>query len=138
MTHQADDKRRVRVEPRLEADEIDLLRSLAGRSDNVRRIWPGQPGPRSPWVPCDAGCCLVAERRPAGDLTAWLRFLLRELLAPRAAASVRRAAGMGLPGGHLVEGQVEVRSGAVSRLVVVRANRVQERASVGRGQRTER
>ena len=136
MTHTADDKRCVRVEPGLDAGEIDLLRSLAGRTE-VRRIWPGQPGARSPWVPCDDGCCLVAQRRPADELIAWLRFLLRELLAPRASASVRRAAELGLPGGHVLEGQVEVKLGAVSRLVVVRANRVQERASLGR-QRTER
>lgn len=137
MTHQADDDRRVRVEPRLDADEIELVRALAGRGE-VRRIWPGQPGPRCPWVPCDHGCCLVAQQQPAADLTAWMRFLLRELLAPRASASVRRAAEMGLSGGHVVEGRVEVRLGLVSRLVVVRANRVQERATLGRGQRTER
>lgn len=137
MTHQADDKRRVRVDPALDAYEIHLLRSLAGRTE-VRQIWPGQPGARCPWVPCDDGCCLVAQRRPADDLTAWLRFLLRELLAPRAAASMRRASALGLPGAHVVDGQVEVRVGAVSRLVVVRANRVQQRASLGGGQRTER
>ena len=137
MTHPADDKRRVRVEPVLDANEIDLLRSLAGRTE-VRRMWPGQPGARSPWVPCDDGCCLVAQRRPADDLTAWLRFLLRELLAPRAAASARRASALGLHGGHVLEGQVEVTLGAVSRLVVVRANRVQERAALRGSQRTER
>ena len=137
MTHQADDQRRVRVDPPLGATEIELLRSLAGVGV-VRRMWPGQPGPRSPWLPCGGGCCLVPQHRPASDLSAWMRFLLRELLAPRASASVRRATELGLPGGHVVEGQVEVKQGAVSRLVVVRANRVQERASVGRGQRTER
>jgi hypothetical protein len=130
-------KRSVTVDPPLDAEEIDLLRSLAGVGV-VRRIWPGQPGPRSLWLPCGGGCCLVAQHRPASDLTAWMRFLLRELLAPRAAASVRRTTELGLPGGHLVQGEVEVKVGVVSRLVVVKANRVTERASLGRGQRTER
>ena len=129
--------RSVTVDPPLDADEIDLLRSLAGVGE-VRRIWPGQPGPRSPWLPCGGGCCLWAQHRPASDLAAWIRFLLREILAPRATASVRRVREQGLPGGHVVEGRVEVELGAASRLVVVRANRVQERAALGRGQRTER
>jgi hypothetical protein len=136
MSH-PDLNRSVRVSPPLDGHEIDVLRSLAGVGV-VRRIWPGQPGPRSPWLPCGGGCCLVAQHRPARDLTAWMRFLLRELLAPRAAASVRRAASLDLPGAHVLDGQVEVKAGAVSRLVVVRANRVTERAAVGRGQLTER
>jgi len=132
-----DDPRSVTVAPPLNKDEIVLLRGLAGVGD-VRRIWPGQPGPRSPWLPCGGGCCLVAQHRPASDLTAWMRFLLRELLAPRSASATRRVTESGLPGGHTVDGQVEVRLGVVSRVVDVRANRVSERAAVGRGQRTER
>jgi hypothetical protein len=130
-------QRSVTVDPPLDVVEIDVLRSLAGVGA-VRRIWPGQPGPRSPWLPCGGGCCLVAQHRSASDLTAWLRFLLRELLAPRAAASARRATALGLPGAHVLTGQVEVKAGHESRLVVVRANRVTERASGSRGQRTER
>ena len=130
-------KRSVTVEPPLEAHEIELLRSLAGVG-LVRRIWRGQPGSRSPWLPCGGGCCLVAQHRSARDLAVWMRFLLRELLSPRTTASVSRAAAAGLLGGHRVSGQVEVKAGATSRLVVVRSNRVTERASAGRGQTTER
>ena len=137
MTHTAEDPRRVRVDPPLDPDEIALLRGLAGVGE-VRPMWPGQPSPRSPWLPCGGGCCLVPGRGTSPQLARWMRFLLREVLAPRGAASVRRATERGLPGGHLLEGQVEVRTGAVTKLVVVRRNRVHERARVGSGQRTER
>ena len=136
MPHPAP-QRSLTVDPPLDADEIALLRSLAGVGE-VRRIWPGQPGPRSPWLPCGGGCCLVAQHRPASVLADWMRFLLRELLAPRAVASRQRASEAGLPGGHTVEGRVDVRSGVVSRVVLVRANRVHERAGAGHDQRTER
>lgn len=136
MTHPVDETRSVRVEPPLGVVEVELLRGLAGRGE-VRRIWPGQPGPRSPWVPCDDGCCLVAAQRPASDLADWLRFLVRELLAPRTAAKLGRARGVGLEGGHVVQGRVVVDRGAASRIVAVSRNRVQERSAVG-SQRTER
>ena len=106
VPHPVDQTEGVTVRPPLDAREVDLVAGLAGVGAGVRRVWPGQPGPRSPWRPCDRGCCLIAERRPGVDPVTWLRFLVREILAPRAAVPRERAEQLGLPGGHRLEGRV--------------------------------
>jgi hypothetical protein len=126
-----DDCERITVAPPLDPAEIELVGGLAGVGAGPRRVWPGQPGRRSPWLPCADGCCLVLESRPhlgagAGPAT-WLRFLIREVLAPRSAASRARADLLGLPGGHRLQGRVLLdadRQRPV--LVVVSSNRVRE------------
>jgi len=128
----------VSIEPPLEQREVAVLAGLAGRADAVRRMWPGQPGPRSPWQPCPDGCCLRADRRSIDELATWLRFLIREVLAPRAAKPRARAQALGLPGEHRVEGRLHVEGRVVDRVLVVRHNRVRETDPAASGQRTER
>ena len=52
----------------------------------------------------------------------WLRFLLREVLAPVARKPLERARRLGLPGGHRVEGRV-VLSGVLHRRLLVALGR---------------
>ena len=126
-----DDCERITVEPPLDQAEAALLGGLAGVGAGPRRVWRGQPSRRSPWLPCLDGCCLVLESRPqlvcAADPATWLRFLIREVLAPRAAEARARADRLGLPGGHRLRGRVllDVDRGR-PRLVVVSSNRVRE------------
>ena len=73
----------------------------------------------------------MLETRPhlgvAADPAAWLRFLIREVLAPRAAGPSARARQLGLPGGHRLQGRVLLDvDRARPRLVVVSSNRVSE------------
>lgn len=125
MLHPDDQSQVVSVSPPLAADEVELLAGLAGVGDGVRWVWPGQPGRRSPWLPCAAGCCLVVEERPGADPVAWLRFLIREVLAPRSAVPLARARRLGLPGGHRVKGWVLLDLwGPAPRMLVVSSNRV--------------
>ena len=124
-----DDTQRIAVEPALDAAMAALVGGLAGVGDGPRRLWPGQPGRRSPWLPCVSGCCLSLERRPGrepgDDPATWLRFLIREVLAPRAAAPLERARRLGLPGGHRLDGRVLLDpDDRRPRLVVVSNNRV--------------
>jgi len=96
----------VRVQPPLAPEEDELLAGLAGAARVVRRLWPGQPGPRSPWLPCEKGCCLAVEERAGADPVVWLRFLVQEVLAPEAREAKARAERLGLPGGHRLDGRV--------------------------------
>ena len=126
-----DDSERITVEPPLDREEAALVGGLAGVGPGPRRVWPGQPGRRSPWLPCVDGCCLVLETRPpsgpAADPVAWLRFLIREVLAPRAASARSRADRLGLPGQHRLQGRVLLDlEGPRPRLLVVSSNRVRE------------
>ena len=126
-----DDCERITVEPPLDPAEAALVGGLAGAGAGPRRLWAGQPGHRSPWLPCLDGCCLVLESRPhlapPADPATWLRFLIREVLAPRAAAARARAGQVGLPGGHRLQGRVLLDlDGPRPRLVVVSSNRVRE------------
>jgi hypothetical protein len=126
-----DDCERITVEPPLTPAEAALVGGLAGVGDGPRRLWPAQPGRRSPWLPCADGCCLVLETRPhlgsPADPAAWLRFLIREVLAPRSAAAVARAERVGLPGGHRLQGRVLLDvDGPRPALVVVSSNRVRQ------------
>jgi hypothetical protein len=129
--YDADDCERITLAPPLDRAEAALVGGLAGVGDGPRRVWPGQPSRRSPWLPCSEGCCLVLESRPqlrtAAEPAAWLRFLIREVLAPRAAAALARAASVGLPGGHRLDGRVLLDDGRYQpTLVVVSGNRVRE------------
>ena len=126
-----DDCERITVTPPLDPGEVELVGGLAGVGAGPRRVWPGQPGRRSPWLPCVEGCCLVLESRPhlgaGADPATWLRFLIREVLAPRSASARARADLVGLPGSHRLQGRVLL---DVDRprptLVVVSSNRVRE------------
>ena len=127
MPHAEDPSHAVTVRPVLTMRESELLSGLAGASAGPRWLWPGQPGPRSPWAPCAHGCCLVVRPKAGVDPVAWLRFLVRELLAPQARASKERVARLGLPGGHVVEGRVLLDGAAGSRLLVASGRQVRVR-----------
>jgi hypothetical protein len=124
VLHPDDQSQVVSVRPPLTPPEVEVVAGLAGVGPGPRRLWPGQPGRRSPWLPCAGGCCLVAEERPCGDPATWLRFLVRELLAPVARDAVARAAQIGLPGGHRVEGEVLLGAAGPPRLLVAAGRRV--------------
>ena len=131
MYDEGDDCERITVTPPLDDAESAVVGGLAGVGDGPRRVWRGQPGRRSPWLPCVDGCCLVLEARPRlgseADPAAWLRFLIREVLAPRSTAARARAAGLGLPGSHRLQGRVLLdRDQPRPTLVVVSSNRVRE------------
>jgi hypothetical protein len=125
------------VQPPLDARETDVVAGLAGAGRGPRRLWPGQPGRRSPWLPCPEGCCLRLGERPGGDPVAWLRFLIREVLAPTARDALERSARWGLPGGHRVEGRVVLEGVMHSRRLVAAGRQVRV-APLARGQSTER
>jgi hypothetical protein len=130
----ADDRSQVlHVEPPLERDEVELLSGLAGAERVVRRLGPGQPGPRSPWVPCESGCCLVPEERKGVDPVVWLRFLVKEVLAPQARDARARASRSGLPGGHRLDGRVLLSGDRQSRQLTVAGRQVRVRSAEGGG-----
>lgn len=127
----------LRVDPPLDAREVEAVSGLAGAGLGPRRLWPGQPRRRSPWLPCREGCCLRLGDRPAGEPVEWLRFLIREVLAPSARDPVTRARGLGLPGGHRVQGRVVLEGVMHSRALVAAGRRVRV-TPLARGQSTER
>lgn len=124
MSHLDDETHVVRVRPPLAPSEVELVSGVAGVGPALRRVWPGQPGRRSPWLPCAGGCCLVAEEWPGADPAAWLRFLVREVLAPQAREPRERAERLGLPGGHRVDGRVLLDGDRHPRLLVAVGRRV--------------
>jgi hypothetical protein len=124
VLHPDDQSQVVSVTPPLSPPEVEVVAGLAGVGAAPRRVWPGQPGRRSPWLPCAGGCCLVAEERPGDDPAVWLRFLLREVLAPVAREAVARAERVGLPGGHRVSGEVLSYNAGRPRLLVAAGRRV--------------
>lgn len=131
MYDAADDCEHVTVTPPLSRAEAAVVGGLAGVGDGPRRLWPRQPGHRSPWLPCLEGCCLAVESQPhrdaGGDPATWLRFLIRELLAPRSGPALARARSIGLAGGHRLQGRVLLDlDRSRPRLVVVSGNRVRE------------
>ncbi len=88
---------RLTITPQLDGSDVRFLAGFsrhavsahsgvrpapAARLVRVARIWPGQPGVPSPWVPCADGCCLVLVSSPVAPEAAgqWLRFLLAEFL----------------------------------------------------------
>jgi hypothetical protein len=73
----------------------------------------------------------VVEQRRGADPVDWLRFLVREVLAPQAREKRERAIRLGLPGGHRVEGQVRLEGALGSRLLVVAGRQVRVRRLVG-------
>jgi hypothetical protein len=124
-----DETQRITVVPALPPPRLALVGGLAGVGPGPRRLWPGQPGRRSPWLPCASGCCLVLEERPSrdpgGDPATWLRYLIREVLAPRAAGPAERARRLGLSRLHRLDGRVLLDpDGPRPRLLVVSSNRV--------------
>jgi hypothetical protein len=124
VLHPDDQSQVVTVRPPLAAREIELVAGLAGVGPGPRRVWPGQPGRRSPWLPCAGGCCLVAETWSSADPVAWLRLLLREVLAPVAREPLERVRRLGLPGAHRVEGRVLLDGPLHPRLLVAVGRRV--------------
>lgn len=115
---------RLLITPPLAPDEREVLDGLAGTEETAHRIWAGQPGPRSPWRPCASGCCLVLGGR-RGEATTWLRFLVREVLAPRSVAARDRATRAGLVA-HQLDGDLDLGPSGALR---VRGTRVTERAA---------
>ena len=124
MSHLDDESPSVAVQPPMAAPEAELVAGLAGVGPGPRRVWPGQPGRRSPWVPCSAGCCLVSRSWPGADPVEWLRFLVRELLAPQAREPRERALRLGLPGDHRVDGVLLLDGVLRPRLLVAAGRRV--------------
>jgi hypothetical protein len=127
MIHPADQPQLVSLVPAADGPTLRVLAALAGTGSGPRRIWAGQPGPRSPWLPCRGGCCLVLEPAlPATcDPADWLRFLVREVLAPEAAAAQARARAAGLgTTRHRLHGEVLLDDGTQTRLLVAAGRRV--------------
>jgi hypothetical protein len=131
VSHPDDRSRTVQVQPPLEPVELELLAGLACAGRAVRSLWPGQPGPRSPWVPCARGCCLVAEERAGADPVIWMRFLVKEVLAPQAREARALAERVGLPGGHRLDGRVLLSEGR--RLLAVSGRQVRVTSPKGGG-----
>jgi hypothetical protein len=124
VLHPDDQSDVVTVRPPLAAHEVELVAGLAGVGPGPRRVWPGQPGRRSPWLPCSGGCCLAIEPRRGADPVEWLRFLVREVLAPEAREPRDRARRLGLSGGHRLEGRVVLDGVLPLRLLVAVGRRV--------------
>jgi hypothetical protein len=127
MIHPSDQPQLVHLTPPATGTTHQVLASLAGVGHGPRRIWAGQPGPRSPWLPCRGGCCLVLE--PSAPITRdaadWLRFLVREVLWPEAAASLARGRALSLGSTrHRLHGEVLLDDGATTRLLVAAGRRV--------------
>ncbi|QCW51509.1 hypothetical protein FE634_15795 [Nocardioides dongxiaopingii] len=114
------------IHPPLERHEVAFLAGFAA-DGGLRRLWPGQPSPRSPWRPSPGGRRLdldpVRAVAAPHDVAPWLRFLSRTFLAPSSAAALEAALDAGLRGGHRLAGRVEV-DGHLR--VVVERNRVTE------------
>lgn len=124
---------RVRVEPPLSTVETAFVASFhsshdGSHGDGVRRVWPGQPSARSPWLPTADGTALVLDEQPDADAATttagWLRFLAHEFLAPRTTTALVLAREHGLEGGHRLTGRVLLDG---VREITVSNNRVGER-----------
>lgn len=111
MTTSPADLPSVAVDPPLEPGEVSFLAAFTTEA-GVRRVWPGQPSRRCPWRPSPDGTRLLLDATAlpddADDVTAWLRFLSREFLAPSSPASMDAALSEGLRGGHRLHGDVVV------------------------------
>jgi len=97
------------VSPALSDDEIELLRGLR----KSRHRGSSEPDGRSPWLPCDDGCCLTASgKASSGPATPWLRYLIRRHLV-----------------GHVLDGKVagSRRDDRELFVIAVRDNRVRQR-----------
>jgi hypothetical protein len=67
----------IAISPALTEDELEQL----GRLRKSRHRGSTEPDGRSPWLPCDDGCCLIASgKASSGSAALWLRHLIRHLL----------------------------------------------------------
>ena len=124
MLHTDDRSHIVTVQPPLAAGEVELVRGLAGIGPGPRWVWPGQPGRRSPWLPCADGGGLALAPGFGADGVGWLGCLVGEVLAPAAREPRDRARRLGLPGGHRMEGEVLLDGVVRPRLLVAVGRRV--------------
>jgi hypothetical protein len=124
VLHPDDQLQVLTIRPPLDAHEVELVAGLAGVGAGPRRVWPGQPSRRSPWLPCLDGCCLALGPHRGADPVVWLRFLVREVLAPEAREPRARARAFGLAGGHRLEGRVVLDGVLHLRLLVAVGRRV--------------
>lgn len=101
----------IRLDPPLVKAEAAFVAAFTGRG-GLRRLWPGQPSQISPWSPGPDGDSLeldpVAAAVDPETVGGWLRFLVREFLAPNSAEALDAALSEGLRGGHLLNGTVQV------------------------------
>jgi hypothetical protein len=68
----------IAVSPTLSEDEIEHLRGLR----KSRHRGSSEPDGRSPWLPCDDGCCLTGSgKASSGSAASWLRHLIRHHLS---------------------------------------------------------
>lgn len=110
----------VAIDPPLGSREVAFLASFTpgDAGGGVRRVWPGQPGPRCPWRPTPDGRRLELDAATAAaapdQVATWLRFLSRRFLAPSTAASLDAALTEGLRTGHELHGDVVVHRRRVS------------------------
>ena len=77
--------------PNLNQAEYDYLEDCFGRRPHEPRSREGAPDDWCGWGPCPHGCCLLWDGREkfhAG--TAWMEYLIDELLRPGARAAADR------------------------------------------------
>ncbi len=99
----------IDISPALTEDEVEQLRSLR----KSRHRGSAEPDGRSPWLPCDDGCCLTASgKASSGSAAPWLRYLIRRHL-------FGHALGGKVAGSRRDDGELFV--------IAVRDNRVRER-----------
>jgi hypothetical protein len=126
MQHVTDYLGHIDVEPALNPIEVDYLRSERFLDATANRS--GAPMLWCPWVPNPDGRRLSCPRHDT-DLypVAWLRYLIAELLKPRASGTFRRELA-GFSFDHVLDGMVvgRRRDGQLFAITATR-NRVRER-----------
>jgi hypothetical protein len=75
----------------------------------------------------------MPEPRQGVDLVVWLRFLVKEVLAPKARGARDRAERVGLPGGHRLDGRILLRGELQSRQLTVSGRQVRVTGATGGG-----
>lgn len=101
----------MHIDPPLAPSEVDFLAGFSSRG-GIRRVWPGLPPGRCPWLVSTDGRTLQLDadlaRSNAADVAAWLRFLCHEFLAPSSIEAMHLALAHRLRGGHQLSGIVVV------------------------------